>query len=179
MDEANESVTAADTAQSAPAGVNDYHVHQVAPATPVTPVTPVTPAAGADAHAAEVAQLWAALEEARNGLLERVAEACHEANRVLRRVIGEDPEQPWAEAPEWQRASAFEGVRKIALGEITRPEQSHESWMAHKLADGWTWGPTKDPAKKEHDLLVPYDQLPPLQREKDALFFAIASALTR
>lgn len=109
--------------------------------------------------------------------IERVARACHEANRVYCRSLGDDSQLPWEDAPEWARDSAIYGVSKIASGEITRPEQSHESWLAQKEAEGWRYGPVKDPEKKEHPCFVPYDQLPREQQLKDHLFFAIASAL--
>lgn len=50
---------------------------------------------------------------------------------------------------------------------------SHNSWMAEKLSDGWTYGPVKDVEKKEHPCMVPYGDLPALQRYKDALFVTI------
>lgn len=109
--------------------------------------------------------------------VEAVARACHEANRIYCRSLGDDSQLPWDEAPEWAKESARVGVRKIAAGEVTRPEQSHESWLAQKEAGGWRYGPVKDPAKKEHPCFVPYAELPREQQLKDHLFFAIASAL--
>ena len=32
-------------------------------------------------------------------------------------------------------------------------------------ADGWKYGPVKDPEKKEHPCFVPYDDLPPSRAE--------------
>jgi hypothetical protein len=45
--------------------------------------------------------------------------------------------------------------------------------MQEKKAAGWIYGPVKDPEKKEHPCIVPYDQLPIEQRTKDYLFKAI------
>lgn len=105
-----------------------------------------------------------------------VAAACHEANRAHCKSIGDDSQPAWEDAPEWQKSSAVLQVTKILDGEVTSPEQEHESWSAQKTADGWIYGPVKDPEKKEHPCLVPYDQLPPEQREKDGIFFATATA---
>jgi hypothetical protein len=106
-----------------------------------------------------------------------IAGVCHEANRMLC-LAHEDTSQPtWFQAPQWQRSSAVEGVRAIAAGRVTRPEQSHESWLEHKRAHGWTYGPEKVPDDKRHPCMVPFDQLPPHQQAKDRLFFAIATAL--
>lgn len=41
----------------------------------------------------------------------------------------------------------------------------HEVWAQNRLHDGWTYGPVRDDATKQHPCLVPYDQLP--EREKD------------
>lgn len=106
-----------------------------------------------------------------------IARVTHEANRAYCATLGDFSQVAWDDAPQWQRDSALVGVQKIASGEITRPEQSHESWLAQKVADGWVYGPVKDPAKKEHHCMVPYSDLPPEQQAKDALFFAVATSL--
>jgi len=103
------------------------------------------------------------------------AEAAHEANRIYCASIGDASQVPWKEAPVWQRESAIEGVR-TALGGAT-PEEQHEAWCASKRRDGWTVGPVKDPAKKEHPCLVPYAELPPEQRAKDALYLAVVRGM--
>ena len=43
-------------------------------------------------------------------IVERVARICHEANRAYCQTIGDFSQRPWAEADEWQRKSAIEGV---------------------------------------------------------------------
>jgi hypothetical protein len=103
--------------------------------------------------------------------------ASHEANRIYCRSIGDDSQPTWENAPDWQRKSAFAGVKAIAENPNTTPEQSHEGWLAQKAADGWKYGPVKDPDKKEHPCFVPYDQLPPGQRIKDAMFGAVVRAV--
>jgi hypothetical protein len=39
-------------------------------------------------------------------------------------------------------------------------ENAHDVWARRKLADGWVYGPTVDPATKRHPDLVPYADLP-------------------
>lgn len=107
----------------------------------------------------------------RNELLARIA---HETNRAYCQSIGDNSQPPWEQAPEWQRDSAIAGVAG-ALSDYT-PEQSHESWLEHKRADGWVYGPTKDPSRKQHPCMVPYADLPPEQRAKDALFTGVVRA---
>lgn len=100
--------------------------------------------------------------------IEACARTAHEANRAYCITIGDTSQLGWDEAPEWQRASARNGVRGVVNGNT--PEQSHESWLAEKTATGWKYGPVKDAEKKEHPCFVPYADLPPAQQKKDAIF---------
>lgn len=106
-----------------------------------------------------------------------IASVAHEANRAYCLTLGDTSQLPWTQAPDWQRKSAITGVDKILDGTITRPDQSHESWLEEKRQDGWKYGPVKDAEKKEHPCFVPYQELPPEQQRKDALFFAVVTAL--
>lgn len=107
-----------------------------------------------------------------------IAAICYEANAAYCRSIGDFSQPSWEDAPEWQRSSVLTGVMKILSGEVTTPEQSHESWMAQKLAEGWVYGPTKDAEAKTHPCMVPYDQLPEEQRTKDTIFHGIVKSLS-
>lgn len=107
-----------------------------------------------------------------------IASIVHEANRAYCQSLGDTSQPPYDEAPQWQKDSALKGVKGILDGTITRPEQSHESWLKEKQETGWKFGPEKDPIKKEHPCFVPYAELPEEQRFKDDLFFAIVRAFT-
>jgi hypothetical protein len=113
--------------------------------------------------------------------IEDIARVVHEANRAYCQGIGDTSQPSWDEAPEWQRKSAIEGVHKHldALDEKTPlpPSASHESWLAEKLRDGWKWGAVKNPDKKEHPCIVPYNELPVEQRAKDYIFGAVIKAI--
>lgn len=108
--------------------------------------------------------------------VEHIAEACHEANRVLQKTWGDPMVSPhWEDAPEWQRASAMEGVANALKGRT--PAELHQDWCHHKRKDGWTFGQTKDADAKTHPCLVDYDDLPDTERVKDELFLAIVLTL--
>ena len=109
--------------------------------------------------------------------IEMIAAVCHEANREWSAWHGDLDAPIWSEAPTWQRESAVDGVLHALIYPDATPEQSHQNWMAGKIADGWVYGEVKDPAAKTHPCMVPYDQLPVFQRKKDALFLAIVRAL--
>ncbi|MDJ0404044.1 RyR domain-containing protein [Rhodococcus erythropolis] len=105
-----------------------------------------------------------------------IARTCHEANRAVQLATGElDVSPHWDMAPDWQRASAVEGVHAALNG--ATPEELHESWSASKLSDGWVFGPVKDAVVKTHPCLIPYAELPEGQKTKDRLFRAVVSAL--
>lgn len=107
---------------------------------------------------------------------EEIARTCHEVNRAYCQALGDTSQPAWEDAPEWQRASARLGVELHMSGDHG-PEASHESWMQQKLEEGWRYGPVKDPERKEHHCLVPFDQLPREQQAKDFLFRAVVHAL--
>ena len=46
-------------------------------------------------------------------------------------------------------------------------ENVHEVWAQARMAEGWTYGPVKDPEKKTTPQLVPYDELPESEKEYD------------
>lgn len=118
-----------------------------------------------------------ALKRAQFDLVLRAARTAHEVNRIYCRSIGDTSQLPWHDSPSWQVNSAIAGVEAIVANPNQTPEQSHESWLAHKIADGWVYGPVKDTDKKEHPCMVPYADLPDEQRIKDALFTTTVKAI--
>lgn len=105
-----------------------------------------------------------------------IARVCHEVNRAYCLAIGDKSQPAWDDAPDWQKLSAYEGV-KFHLAANWAASASHENWMKHKLADGWVYGPEKNADKKTHPCLVPFSELPKEQRIKDYLFKAVVDAL--
>lgn len=105
-----------------------------------------------------------------------IARVCHEANRALQAINGEEVGPEWDDAPKWMRDSAEDGVTNIIAG--ATPRESHENWMRYRAADGWVYGEVKDESLKTHPCMVPYDDLPYSQRIKDSLFHGVVHALT-
>lgn len=104
-----------------------------------------------------------------------IARIAHEVNRAYCSATGDDSQPSWEDAPEWQRASAINGVKFHLSGEHD-PASSHESWLNQKTAEGWVYGLVKNAEKKEHPCMMPYEQLPVEQRVKDYLFRAVVHA---
>ena len=106
-----------------------------------------------------------------------IAMVCHEANRAWCKRNGDFSQKAWAIAPDWQRNSAIEGVQHAVAHPDATPEDSHNNWMALKMAEGWVYGEFKDPVAKTHPCMLPYDQLPDFQGKKDGMCLAIVRAL--
>lgn len=108
---------------------------------------------------------------------ELVAQVAHEINRAYCASMGDESQVAWADAPDWQKASALAGVDMHMANPDATPEQSHESWLAQKTAEGWSYGKVKDVAAKTHPCFLPYADLPAEQRAKDYLFRGAVHAL--
>lgn len=113
-------------------------------------------------------------QQLNRGQIAMVARAAHEANRAYCLWMGDETVKPWETAGDQQHESAMRGVEGVLSG--TTPEKNHESWLDFKRRQGWTWGPEKDEAAKKHPCMVPYDELPPEQKLKDAMFIGVVSA---
>lgn len=106
---------------------------------------------------------------------EEIAELAHNVNRAYCQAIGDLSQPCWDEAPEWQKASAINGVEAHLNAPLT-PEEIHVSWLAEKTSQGWVYGPIKDPENKIHPCCVPYSELSADQKVKDFLFAAVVGA---
>lgn len=108
---------------------------------------------------------------------EQIARVAHEVNRAYCQALGDNSQPAWEDAPDWQKDSARNGVQLHLSNPNAGPEASHESWMAQKQAEGWTYGPEKRPDLKQHHCMVPFQQLPREQQAKDYLFRGVVHAL--
>jgi hypothetical protein len=46
-------------------------------------------------------------------------------------------------------------------------EHSHDTWAQQRISEGWTYGPRRDDAAKQHPDLIPYAELPESEKEYD------------
>lgn len=46
-------------------------------------------------------------------------------------------------------------------------ENVHDTWAKGRMDEGWTYGPVRDDAKKQHPGLVPYADLPESEKAYD------------
>ncbi len=108
---------------------------------------------------------------------EQIARVAHEVNRAYCQALGDYSQPTWEDAPLWQRTSAMTGVKLHTENPTAGPQASHESWMAEKVADGWVYGPYKNPDLKQHPCIVPFDSLPVEQQAKDFIFGSVVHAI--
>lgn len=103
--------------------------------------------------------------------IDEIAKIAHETNRAYCGTIEDGDRQPmWEDAPDWQKESAHIGVWNVLQNPTMTPEQSHEGWLKVKKGEGWKYGKVKDPEKKTHPCMMPYEYLPEEQKIKDVLF---------
>ncbi|MBI4468118.1 MAG: hypothetical protein HY650_02230 [Acidobacteria bacterium] len=118
--------------------------------------------------------------EWRDWLVEKAARLCHQVNKGYCEALGDTSQLDWEMAPDWQKESARQGVilhlEAIRSGPSVSPSASHEAWLKLKTAEGWQYGPVKDPEKKEHPCCVPFEELPAEQKAKDYIFAAVVKA---
>ena len=106
-----------------------------------------------------------------------IATVAHQVNKAYCEALGDFSQVDWDDAPSWQRDSAILGVNFHRANPNATPENSHESWLEEKVADGWVYCEEKDVEKKTHPCCVPYDNLPVEQKAKDYIFRAIVHTL--
>ncbi len=102
---------------------------------------------------------------------------CHQVNKAYCEALGDTSQPDWNEAPQWQKDSAMIGVALHWNNPEAGARASHVSWMAQKIREGWSYGPVKDPDKKEHPCMVRFEDLPVEQQAKDFIFRAVVLLL--
>jgi len=106
-----------------------------------------------------------------------IARIAHEANRAWCEANDDDSQPVWNDAPEWQKSSAIQGVNFHLANPDATDSASHDNWMKQKVEEGWVYGEVKDPEKKTHPCIVPFEQLPLVQQIKDRLFRSICHTM--
>jgi hypothetical protein len=109
----------------------------------------------------------------------QVARVIHAANAEMQAILGHDViSVPWFWEPLSVRRVTVNGVSQTRAHDLTA-EENHNVWLRQKLAQGWVHGPEKDPERKTHPAMLPWDQLEPENRDQAELFTAVVRALSR
>jgi len=107
--------------------------------------------------------------------IEACAAAAHHVNKAWCEAHGDFSQPDWEDARDDIKASAVAGVQGVLNGNT--PEDSHKSWLDFKQKDGWVYGKVKDLDAKTHPCMVPYSELPDMQKAKDHHFVATVRAV--
>ena len=99
----------------------------------------------------------------------QIAQMCHESNKVICEMFGDNSQVHWEDASEQIKASAISGV-KYYLEKRCTPEEQHADWKRFKAGQGYVYGEVKDDVAKTHPCMVEYSELPATQRVKDVIF---------
>ncbi len=105
-----------------------------------------------------------------------IARNCHEVNRSYCRLNGDDSQVAFEDASDDIKQNSIDGVEYISQHPEATNATLHDNWMRDKAADGWVYGPEKDPVKKTHPCMVPFDQMSIVDQNKDDLFYRIVRA---
>ena len=110
-------------------------------------------------------------------LIERISRQCHEANALILCTFEHQEYIPWESISQDLKDnttnSIYEAIRWMHSGNILTPAAIHNFWMDHKKSQGWKYGSTKCAVHKTHPLLVPYEELSPVDQFKDINFINI------
>ena len=66
-----------------------------------------------------------------------------------------------------QLESLINGVQAQLDNPDMTPEENHDNWWYMKINQGWRHGYEKDFERKTHPDMVPYQELPEVERKKD------------
>lgn len=111
---------------------------------------------------------------------EAVARVCWEANRQLQIADGEVYfDEPWDAAPEWRKKITVGTVTLVQSGIITGPGEAHEHWAHSMRLMEWKWGADKDPERRLHPSLVPWEELTPRGQLGQRLLFMITTEIAQ
>lgn len=109
--------------------------------------------------------------------IEKIARVVHEANRAWCIANGDFSQPPWDKAEQWMREATLAAIRYRMSNPDAPASEQHDQWLEEKRASGWRYGPIKDSKAKTHPMLIPYQELPEYEKEKDSLVIAIINAL--
>lgn len=107
--------------------------------------------------------------------MENIARLIYEATR-LEAMWSKRPivPEPWEQRDERFRKQFVEVVWRYMKSEsLPTPEEAHNSWVESYVKMGWKYGEKRDPKLKTHPDLVPFNELPKDERDKDAIFLAL------
>lgn len=97
---------------------------------------------------------------------EFVARIAHQCWCAYQMAAGQDWNPVMTEA---QFTSQIQAARWFIENPNASAADNHQNWWEHKIQTGWKYGPKKDVEKKEHPDMVPFSDLPRVEKMKDTM----------
>ena len=98
---------------------------------------------------------------------EEVANILHIAIKAINDCMGEETKE--------FSLGDYDGMFDVTID--SKPEDSHKKWLKARLESGWVYGEVKDVANKISPCLLPYEDLPEIQKAKDYISLALVKNL--
>jgi len=105
-----------------------------------------------------------------------LARICHNLNREIQKLSGEQVDPTWNRAAPWMRDLSVYHVNTILDNPTITPEEMHNTWATALYVDGWTYGPERVEASKISPLIQFYVDLSIYEKLKYSLYFATVKA---
>lgn len=107
---------------------------------------------------------------------EEIARIVHTAHCSLQ-VWLEDPcpAMPWDTLSPSQKEMVVSEVRLVQQG--FPYDYVHQVWMEKMFEDGWSHGKVKDPVRKRHPDLLPWEKLPFWEQQKTVMAFHLIQGI--
>lgn len=106
---------------------------------------------------------------------DKISELVYEFARLEAKIAGRRvvPEE-WSLRDESFRKQFINIVLKYSsMDKLPSPEEAHNSWCQSYKDMGWKYGEVRDVIAKTHPDMVPFDELPIDERDKDEVFLYI------
>jgi hypothetical protein len=79
----------------------------------------------------------------------------------------------WEKRDEAFRTQMTEYVESLRGKTLSTPEEAHNSWWRKYEEMGWKYGEVRDTVAKTHPDMVPFDELPKDEQDKDEIFLTL------
>lgn len=100
-------------------------------------------------------------------MLDDLARVCYEANRVVFETYADEHPAPWDQLSPEDKQGSLDCVKFHLDNPRADISAYHSHWLGIKKAEGWKYGPAKDPETKEHPYFVSFEALP-VKKKKEA-----------
>src|SRR5262245_55015424 len=106
-----------------------------------------------------------------------IAAVAAAANVEYRHQLGQSAGLSFDKLSPMAQDGICNSIRRIADGELTTPQQSHDAWRETRRLEGWIYGETENREIKTHPDMVHFASLPPQEQYKTLLFINIVKSL--